>query len=106
MADYTNLYTIMEYTFEAVQTLSLQNSFGTLREAEDVTLCVSVGVKKDGSSGWFEMYDKATGGADWYAEGGLWFDDKQLVDYDGVFSLPPCVCECLRNNGYDTSYID
>lgn len=95
----------MEYTFEAVQHLSLENSFGTLKEAE-VNMHVEVGIKEDGSYGWFEMYDVETGGGEWYAEGGLWFEGKELVDYDGVFSLPPCICECLRNNGFDTSYID
>ena len=38
--------------------------------------------------GGFEIYDTATRGERWYAEGGLWFDeDGDLTDYDGVFSL-------------------
>jgi hypothetical protein len=95
----------MTYTFEATEHLSLENSFGTLKEAE-VKLQVSVGIHDHGKSGWFEMYDEATGGGDWYAEGGLWFDGKELVDYDGVFALPQCVCDCLRQNGFDPSYAE
>jgi hypothetical protein len=95
----------MTYTFEATEHLSLENSFGTLKEAE-VKLQVSVGIHDHGESGWFEMYDEATGGGDWYAEGGLWFDGKELVDYDGVYSLPQCICDCLRQNGFDPSYAE
>jgi len=95
----------MTYTFEATEHLSLENSFGTLKEAE-VRLQVSVGIHDHGESGWFELYDEETGGDEWYAEGGLWFDGKELVDYDGVFALPQCVCDCLRTHGFDPSYAE
>lgn len=105
------------FEFEAIEHLSLENSFGTIKEAE-VTLHVSVGIREkvvgideNGQSeieyyGWFELFDKATRGDDWYAEGCLSFQGKKLVDYDGVFALPLCVCDCLRENGFDTSYIE
>lgn len=32
--------------------------------------------------------------------GGLWFEGKELVDYDGVFALPREVGETLREHGY------
>lgn len=35
-----------------------------------------------------------------YADIGLSFDGKALSDYDGVFSLPKEVIECLRGLGY------
>jgi hypothetical protein len=35
-----------------------------------------------------------------YAEIGLWFDGKELVDYDGVFSLPREVAVMLTDAGY------
>jgi hypothetical protein len=95
----------MTYTFEAIEHLSLENSFGTLKQ-EEVHLQVSVGIHEHGNSGWFEIYDDATGGEEWYAEGGLWFDGKELTDYDGVFSLPKCVIDCLRTHGYDPSYAE
>jgi hypothetical protein len=41
-----------------------------------------------------------------YAEGGLWFDDLDLSDYDGVFSLPKEVCAMLRALGFNTEYAD
>lgn len=94
----------MEYNFVATEHLSLGNSFGTIKEAE-VKLQVTIGIK-DESYGWFEMYDIETSGGEWYAEGGLWFRDKKLVDYDGVYSLPKSIFDCLRENGFDTSYME
>ena len=93
-----------EYSFEAIEHLSLENSFGTIKEAEvKLQVNVEIGEKNYGS---FEVFDEATGGGEWYAEGGLWFEGKKLVDYDGVFSLPQCILDCLRENGFDTSYIE
>jgi len=36
--------------------------------------------------------------------GGLWFEGKELVDYDGVYNLPKEIVEELEDNGYDMSY--
>ena len=33
-------------------------------------------------------------------EGGLWFADNTLIDYDGVFELPKQVHAALTNAGY------
>lgn len=35
-----------------------------------------------------------------YAEIGLWFEGKELADYDGVFSLPREIGEMLTDAGY------
>ena len=44
-------------------------------------------------------------GCNEYADIGLWFDDdkKTLVDYDGVFSLPPQGIQLLRDQGFIVS---
>jgi hypothetical protein len=34
-------------------------------------------------------------------EGGLWFQDNTLIDYDGVFELPKEVHAALTNAGYN-----
>ena len=34
-----------------------------------------------------------------YSEGGLWFDDNELVDYDGCFELPEEVKLALKDRG-------
>jgi hypothetical protein len=60
---------------------------------------VTVGIK-DVSRGWFELYDEKTGGEVVYAEGGLWFREKYLVDYDGVGELPDYIMEKLEEMGY------
>ena len=77
---------------------SEQNSFGTTRESEAPEVGqFTVGIKPDGENGWFEI----DGGENWYAEGGLWFEGKNVVDFDGVFSLPEEVCELLEGAGYN-----
>ena len=36
--------------------------------------------------------------------GGLWFEGKVLVDYDGEFSLPDAVLNALISNGYEVKH--
>lgn len=48
-----------------------------------------------GTRGYFEHNDL---GDEW--GGGLWFEGKELRDYDGVFALPKEVATCLRENGF------
>jgi len=93
------------YEFQATESLSLENSFVTLKKENDIKLHVSVGIKSD-TYGWFEIYDELSGGEEWYAEGAIRFDEKKVTDYDGVFSLPICVINKLREIGYDTSEIE
>lgn len=33
--------------------------------------------------------------------GGLWFEGRELIDYDGVFELPKAVVDALAGAGYD-----
>lgn len=96
----------MQVTFKATESLSLENSFGTIREQKGIELEVTIGIREDEGTGWFELYDIETGGDDWYADGGLWFNGKELTDYDGVFSLPVCIIEKLKELGYDSSYAE
>jgi hypothetical protein len=96
---------IKKETFQAVQSLILENSFGTIKAEDNITLEVTVGINSD-NYGWFELYDVESGGEDWYAEGGLWIKDKVITDYDGVFSLSPVITEKLKEWGYDTSEVE
>ncbi len=95
----------MEIEFIATESLSLENSFGTIKEQNDIELQVTIGINSD-DYGWFEIYDVETGGDEWYAEGGIWFKGMTIVDYDGVFALPRCIIEKLREMGYDVSEIE
>lgn len=90
------------YEFKATESLSLENSFGTIKEENNIVLNVSVGINRP-EYGWFEVSDDKTGGDDWYAEGGLWFKDNELVDYDGVFALPTCVLDKLEEIGFNVT---
>jgi hypothetical protein len=47
--------------------------------------------------GSFEMYSDD---GDYYAEGGLWFDKGELVDYDGIFELPQIIKNQLIKWGF------
>jgi hypothetical protein len=98
----------MEVNFIATESLSLENSFGTIKEEENIQLNVMIRINEseDRSEGFFEIYDIETGGDDWYGEGGLWFIGKELTDYDGVFALPRCVIDKLTELGYDASYAE
>jgi hypothetical protein len=88
-----------QYDFKVTKSLSLENSFGTIKQEEDIEIDVTVGIN-DEDSGWFELYDVETGGEDWYAEGGLEFDGMDIVGYDGVFELPDFIVNKLVELGY------
>lgn len=45
--------------------------------------------------GYFEHNELGDGSA-----GGIWFEDKEVSDYDGVFALPADVVMALRDNGF------
>jgi len=92
-------------TFKTTQNLTLENSFGVIDRENGVELEVTVGIHEGGETGWFEMSDIETGGNDWYCEGGLWIDGNVITDYDGVFSLPSCVEDKLKEWGYITEEV-
>lgn len=89
--------------FKATQSLSMENSYATVKEQKDVELNVTINIF-DAERGSFELYDEETGGEDWYAEGGLWFNGKDLIDYDGVFALPKVIENKLIEMGYNTEF--
>jgi hypothetical protein len=97
----------MEHKFTAKENLSLENSYGTLAQQNDVKLNVTVGIDDlKGQRGWYELYDIETGGEEWYAEGGLWFEGNVLTGYDGMFSLPQFILDKLKELGYDVTEME
>ncbi len=92
-------------SFTAYESLSLENSFVTIKEQKDIQLNVTIGIHDD-ESGWFELYDEESGGEEWYAEGGLELDGLSVTGYDGVFALPMCIIEKLQEMGFDTTEIE
>jgi hypothetical protein len=93
------------HEFEATESLSMENSWIVLKAEDNIKLHVTVGINNP-EYGWFELYDKATEGNEWHAEGGLWFDGKKVTGYDGVFALPQCVIDKLKELGYDTKEVE
>jgi hypothetical protein len=86
---------VVEFTTK--QNLQYENSYCILKNEEGVILNVTIGIR-DEDEGWFECYSDD---GEWYAEGCLWFDGKELTDYDGVFSLPDFIMDKLEEMGYD-----
>lgn len=91
--------------FFTTESLSLENSFGTIKEQQDIELQVTIGINSD-DYGWFEIYDVETSGEEWYAEGGLELDGMSVVGYDGVFALPVAITDKLKEMGYDVSEVE
>jgi|688.fasta_scaffold25578_6 hypothetical protein len=91
-----------KHTFQVVEDLVMENSFGVLHSQDQVTLEVTIGFN-NAERGWFELYDIESGGNKWHAEGMLCFTDKVLTEYDGVFELLPCILDKLEELGYDCS---
>lgn len=87
-------------TFYKTTNLCMENSFGSYKHTQAVQMEFTIGII-DTNRGYFELSDIETGGENWYAEGGLWFDDKRLIDYDGVFNLPYQIVNELENMGYN-----
>lgn len=57
----------------------------------------TVGIRPDEQYGYFESnsddeYD--------YVEGGLWFENDELVDFDGTYSLPIEVIDAIIELGF------
>ena len=95
-----------EDKFKVVNGLIKQTSGGVIDEEKDVELDVTVGYRSKDDYGWFEFYDVKTGGNKWYAEGGLWFNNQKLTDYDGVFSLSSFIISYLKGKGFDVSEVE
>ena len=65
---------------------------------------LQVSVDTDGADqqGWFELYDTDTGGQNHYEEGGLWFNDRELVDYDGTSVIDDELLDILDEWDFNT----
>lgn len=89
-----------KHEFRVTNYVSYENSFGIIREEENALLNVTIGINSE-TYGWFEIYDVETDGSNWYAEGGLWIDNKTITDYDGIFALPVFITDKLTELGYN-----
>ena len=80
----------------------LEYSHGATKpEKKTMTYIVVYNPLKD--YGFFETYSDC---GEYYAEGGLWFKEGELTDYDGCFSLDNIIRKQLDSWGLDTSYLD
>lgn len=81
-----------------------ENSFGSYGDKE-VTMTFIVAMEENrGGYGHFEVYSDCES---FYAEGGIWVnEDKEVVDFDGVFDLMPQIKNKLREWGYTITWGD
>jgi len=76
-----------------------EGSWGASK-SEKRTMTFNIDVNDERTRGGFECYDQDGG---YYAEGGLWFKDNELVDYDGVCTLSKTVLDQLFEWDFDVS---
>jgi hypothetical protein len=93
-------------TFEVESAVRMETTYGVLDSENNAKLEVTVAVSDEDERGYFEILDIETEGERFYGEGGLWFNDKKLVDYDGVFELSNYVIKKLKEWGFDTSEVE
>ena len=72
------------------------SSGATPFETQEITYHIEVNPIKQ--YGHYEMYNDGT---EYYAEGGLWFQEGRLVDYDGIFQLPQTISKQLIDWGFE-----
>jgi hypothetical protein len=90
------------FEFQVKRNMISQNSFGIVDSCNDVVLNVSIGINSP-TYGWFEFYDIESGGSEWYAEGSLNFENRELIGYDGVYCLSDFIVDKLEELGYNVA---
>lgn len=83
---------------------SYENSYTVLSSVDEIEMSFELQFDPSEEYGWFEIYDTPSGGTDFYGSGGLWFNGNELVDYDGVFSLPTQIITKLEGWGVNADY--
>ena len=77
---------------------TIENVFNENWEAKSVVGKYDISINFKTQKGWFEhhIYGDERGG-------GLWFEDDELTDYDGVYSLPNDVVTGIEELGFIVS---
>ena len=87
-------------TFSFVSPINMENSFGIYNVAEETVSIIQVVINEVGV-GWFEWDIPELGITE---SGGLWFDENELIEYDGVFELPEQLITFLKELNYNMDY--
>jgi hypothetical protein len=86
--------------YSMTRALDIYEEFGVTAQEDAVKTTFTACIKADGN-GWFTI----DGGNELFAEGSLYFEGKNLVDYGGFYNLPAEIVELLENNGYNCNEI-
>jgi hypothetical protein len=89
----------LEKQFKKTMYVGYETSMSPHINREQKVMEYNVGWNKEVERGWFEMYDEDSGGHEYYAAGGLFFNGNELIDYDGVFSLDENIIDCVKEMG-------
>lgn len=99
-----NIIMTKEFTGKLVfiSPINLETTYGSISLSEGTEAAISVTINADG-----------TGIAEWevpeideYESIGLWFSGNELIDYDGVFSLPQELIKYLTEHGYNMDWAE
>tara|TARA_R100001443_G_scaffold113434_2_gene128064 strand:- start:515 stop:994 length:480 start_codon:yes stop_codon:yes gene_type:complete len=92
-----NTEQLKEIKFKKDVSVRYETSAGAITPTEKVIMTYNVWADKIKQRGGFEMYDNSNH----HAEGGLWFRENELVDYDGTFSLDLNIIDQLGKWGFN-----
>ena len=77
-----------------------EGSWGATPRVE-TTMKIKAWVNEEKGRGGFEIYDKETGGEEFYGDGGLYLDENGLLyDYDGTSNLDVEIVQWLDSLGH------
>lgn len=88
-----------KFTFESP--INLETSFNVTPISDNAKSEIEVTINSDGKG----YFDWEVESEDINESGGLWFEENELVDYDGVFELPAQLIEYLEKQGYNMDYV-
>ena len=88
---------LKEVKFKKDVSVRYETSGGVITPTEKVIMTYNIWIDKIKQRGGFEMYSNSNH----HAEGGLWFRENELVDYDGMFSLDLNIIDQLDKWGFN-----
>jgi hypothetical protein len=94
--------TIFDGTLEFTSPINRENSFGQVNLSENTKSQMTININPEGKGYVLWEIDELE-----IEEGiGLWFQGNELIDYDGVFELPPELVKFLSQQGYDMTWAE
>ncbi len=84
---------------EVVTFVRMEGSWGATKAVKR-TMKITAFINSETERGCFEIYDKESGGQEYYGEGGIWLTDGVISDYDGVGMIDLRILAWLDDLGH------